>query len=436
MELDETNLKNDPPVLLSPIGEIEQRSSQFYNFIWQPRHISAAVVEYELFIFERIKGLSDQQIISVTAPVFRTRTLATSYLYSPKDPILKTEQDYLVLIQVKEIKNSIYFKNNGKSKLETFRIKPRCVPGEGCDDGLECTTNDRITINCECKGKPLYDVDKDGVCDPVLLPPPLLVEPINGVVDVEAPSFITAWKKQHNYDLDIDYQLKIWQTGVEVKETEAYQQLILKLEEEKLAFLEELENEETAFYEQQKKLAKQFESSKQDSEIDCFLSFEETRIDFEESIETKEKSFDTSIQSVMETCPADLKKAKKIFNDQIARERGEFEKLQKDAQVIFDAQQKEVLTDLQTKQKSERENLEKIQKKDLSLFLKELEIKAFEDCGVYESSQTDFDARKNELSSKMDACLEVADDYKSNVKQEAKTQLNSLKEEKEILKIV
>jgi len=63
MELANHNLKNDPPVLLSPIGEIEQRSSQFYNFIWQPRHTSSAVVEYELFIFEKIRGLSDQQIV-------------------------------------------------------------------------------------------------------------------------------------------------------------------------------------------------------------------------------------------------------------------------------------------------------------------------------------------------------------------------------------
>jgi len=289
MELANNNLENDPPVLLSPIGEIEQRSSQFYNFIWQPRHTSAAVVEYELFIFEKIRGLSDQQIVSVTAPVFRTRTLATSYLYSPKDPILKTEQDYLVVIKVQDIKASIYFKNNGKSKIETFRIKTRCIPGEGCDDGKECTFNDRITIDCECKGKPYYDVDQDGICDPVLLPPPLVVSPEMGVVDTDTPEFNTAWKKQHDYDLDIDYQLNIWQTGVEVEETEAYQQLIAKLEKEKQDFFQDLEKSESTFYGKQRDKAKDFEASLIDEDVDCSLVFEEARIDYQDQVVAKEK---------------------------------------------------------------------------------------------------------------------------------------------------
>ncbi len=435
MELANDNLKNDPPVLLSPIGEIEQRSSQFYNFIWQPRHTSSAVVEYELFIFEKIRGLSDQQIVSVTAPVFRTRTLATSYLYSPKDPILKTEQDYLVLIKVQDVKASIYFKNNGRSKIESFRIKTRCVPGEGCDDGKECTFNDRITIDCECKGKPYYDVDQDGTCDPVSLPPPLVVSPTMGVVDTDTPEFTAAWKKQHDYDLDIDYQLNIRQTGVDVEETEAYQQLIAKLEKEKLDFFQELEKNETAFYSEQKDKSDDFESSLLDGDIDCSLVFEDARLNYEEQVITKEKTFDKTIQSVVDNCPTDVKKATTIFNDQLSRERTEFEALQKDAQQIFDAQQQDALAALQAKQNLEKENLKAIQAKDLGLFSKELEIKSFENCGVYETSQADFDERKNELRVERDACLAASEDYKTTVKQKAKTQLKSLKEDEGILKI-
>ena len=51
-----------------------------------------------------------------------------------------------------------------------------CEVGSPCDDGIECTTNDSISVNCLCVGIPLPDADEDGLCDALDLcpegPPP------------------------------------------------------------------------------------------------------------------------------------------------------------------------------------------------------------------------------------------------------------------------
>ncbi len=43
--------------------------------------------------------------------------------------------------------------------------------GSSCDDGLDCTINDRYTSDCNCIGQAVQDSDQDGVCDALDLAP-------------------------------------------------------------------------------------------------------------------------------------------------------------------------------------------------------------------------------------------------------------------------
>ena len=157
--------EQDPPVILSPVGGLTAISPQHYNITWQSRHISTFPVEYELSIYEYIAGFTPDQILKLTPPVFRTTTMATSYLYGPADPLLREGKNYIILVQARNINraNNV-FKNNGFSEFEVFSILS-CIPNDHCNDGNPCTSPDIYDDVCNCIGTPLPDTDGDGICD-------------------------------------------------------------------------------------------------------------------------------------------------------------------------------------------------------------------------------------------------------------------------------
>ncbi|MCG8331197.1 MAG: hypothetical protein MI974_26140 [Chitinophagales bacterium] len=157
--------EQDPPVILSPIGGLTAISPQHYNITWQSRHISTFPVEYELSIYEYITGFTPDQILKLTPPVFRTTTMATSYLYGPADPLLREGKNYIILVQARNINRaSNVFKNNGFSEFEVFSVLS-CIPNDHCNDGDPCTSPDIYDDVCNCIGTPLPDSDGDGICD-------------------------------------------------------------------------------------------------------------------------------------------------------------------------------------------------------------------------------------------------------------------------------
>ena len=157
--------EQDPPVILSPIGGLTAISPQHYNITWQSRHISTFPVEYELSIYEYIAGFTPDQILKLTPPVFRTTTMATSYLYGPADPLLREGKNYIILVQARNINRaSNVFKNNGFSEFEVFSVLS-CIPNDHCNDGDPCTSPDIYDDVCNCIGTPLPDTDGDGICD-------------------------------------------------------------------------------------------------------------------------------------------------------------------------------------------------------------------------------------------------------------------------------
>lgn len=156
---------HDPPTIITLVGEQDPMLPQHFLFSWQPNHIFGSPVEYNLQVYRVVAGLTPDQIVSMTPPVFQTTTRATAYLWTAADPLLEPDMDYLVLVHARDIFGANQFKNNGFSRFERFRITVGCVAGRPCDDGSDCTVNDRINAACACVGDPLPDTDADGVCD-------------------------------------------------------------------------------------------------------------------------------------------------------------------------------------------------------------------------------------------------------------------------------
>ncbi|MEM9918471.1 MAG: hypothetical protein AAF990_10270 [Bacteroidota bacterium] len=158
-------MEHDPPIIINPIGQQPNNNPMSMNLSWQAMHVGAFPVDYEIEIFESIKGMTEEQIVTRTAPVFSAITPLTSYLYTAKDPRLRAHVDYIFRVRVIDPLNEQTFANFGYSKLEHFQLVYCEVTGRRCDDRNECTINDVYDRACRCVGELLPDSDGDGVCD-------------------------------------------------------------------------------------------------------------------------------------------------------------------------------------------------------------------------------------------------------------------------------
>ena len=402
----------DPPVILSPIGEQEKRSAQFYNFIWQARHTVAAVVEYELRIYEKRKGLSDLQIVNATPPVFRKRTLATSYLYSPADPELKMNREYLFVVQVKDVKGSIYFKNNGRSEMVSFSIVPACIPGNVCDDGFDCTYDDQIALDCSCKGTPYYDPDADGDCDLLILPAPTIVVPEQEAICNNLSDLTVVWDKQHSYDLAVNYELKIWQSGLAVEQTKAYEQYDQLLMNERNAFGSNLDQEQLAFQQQQKKDRQALDQRMKDLRTDCDRKQQKQIAEHKRKKESNTQELESTLQAALNKCADDRQEARALLEKTLDKERKELEGTLAKELNRLETEHQQRLDNYDTQAKAERQTFNSIQEAEKVTFFNELDIRQQESCGEQESFVQSFEEQKKELKTKRRQCLAEAEDFK------------------------
>ncbi|MEM9920857.1 MAG: hypothetical protein AAF990_22350, partial [Bacteroidota bacterium] len=156
---------HDPPIITQPIGNQLNTQPLSMNIAWQPMHAGTFMTEYDLDIFEVLPGLTDDQVLNTTAPVFQTTTSLTTYQYGLVDPILLQDQDYIVRVRVRDPLREQYFENDGFGQHQHFMLVDPCQPGTSCDDGNPCTSNDVIDVACNCVGTMGPDADQDGVCD-------------------------------------------------------------------------------------------------------------------------------------------------------------------------------------------------------------------------------------------------------------------------------
>ncbi|MEM9819458.1 MAG: polymorphic toxin-type HINT domain-containing protein [Bacteroidota bacterium] len=432
---EESLAENDPPVLLHPTKAINEVQPQFYNFTWQPRHLGAVLVEYELFIYEKVNGLSEQQTTTITAPIFRTKTFASSYLYKPSDPLLKTNQEYLVVVQVKDVKGQIYFKNNGKSKVESFSIIPKCIPGTTCDDGLACTYDDKIGVHCDCQGTPYYDPNEDGICDVLRLPAPRMVYPNEQENCLSDDAFTVLWDKQHTYPLDVDYHFYVWQKGVNATQTKAYQDLQNRLQQSRSQFVTEQQSQ-TQYFDQEQQIALQnFQAQAKTNQEACTQKWMQAQIAVESQQAQAQRQFEENLQIIATHCESDPQIAKQLFTEQLSREQKTLDQFLQKQKQRFQATQAKDLAIFAEQATNREDNFQLLQQEEWKQFMAKIKDQSQQTCSDHENFALTFESRKTALQAERQACLDDADQFRARIKKIAKAKLNQHQDEISTLKL-
>ncbi|WP_282048521.1 fibronectin type III domain-containing protein [Maribacter aquivivus] len=124
--------QNEPPFLVLPRNKtnVEETNPQNIVFQWTPRSINVTNVQYELSLVEIWDTQVDpQQAFLSSPPIFQTTTTATTYVYSPSDPLLLSGKNYAWRVQAKAqsgIEEIGLFKNQGYSEIFSFSHAESC----------------------------------------------------------------------------------------------------------------------------------------------------------------------------------------------------------------------------------------------------------------------------------------------------------------------
>ena len=126
----------DPPVILSPIGQQLVTSPQNLGVQWQERHVGGFPVEYtvQIFNFNPNQGLTADLIFEFEQPIVeQVINMATSTLIGPADPPLVRGGQYIMRVRARDITQLNAFQNDGWSAPEYFTYGDDCEPPTGIE---------------------------------------------------------------------------------------------------------------------------------------------------------------------------------------------------------------------------------------------------------------------------------------------------------------
>ncbi|OQP62620.1 hypothetical protein A3860_26785 [Niastella vici] len=111
----------EPPMLNYPACGMQVRAlmPQQVIFSWVPMNMGNAAAQstvYELSVYENRDNRNPNDIVQNVAPIYTTRTSATTVVYGPGEPILQTGFNYVWRVQAVDEKGQQAFKNNGFSQ--------------------------------------------------------------------------------------------------------------------------------------------------------------------------------------------------------------------------------------------------------------------------------------------------------------------------------
>ncbi|MEP2278198.1 fibronectin type III domain-containing protein [Maribacter sp.] len=142
--------QNEPPFLVLPRNKtnVEETNPQNIVFQWTPRSINVTNVQYELSLVEIWDTQVDpQQAFLSSPPIFQTTTTATTYVYSPSDPLLLSGKNYAWRVQAKAqsgIEEIGLFKNQGYSEIFSFSHAESCNLPTAIGHEVKGSTNANI----------------------------------------------------------------------------------------------------------------------------------------------------------------------------------------------------------------------------------------------------------------------------------------------------
>ncbi|MBL6449949.1 hypothetical protein JMN32_26790 [Fulvivirga sp. 29W222] len=122
-------VRPDPPMLNQPAcaAELElNEMQQSVIFQWTPMAISpnsSFTTDYIFRLYEiRSEGRNPADIVLSTNPIYELQTAETSLLYGVAEPPLVPGMEYVWQVQAVDLGGRDRFKNNGYSKICTFRV--------------------------------------------------------------------------------------------------------------------------------------------------------------------------------------------------------------------------------------------------------------------------------------------------------------------------
>lgn len=124
----------DPPVILSPLGQVAALNPQNLIVQWQARHTASFVTNYDVEIFaaDPSGGLTPEQIFTIQQPYVETTTIGlTTTLIDNSFPTLAQGQEYFMRVRAYDANGSDAFKNDGFSELAFFTYGEACAPPGG-----------------------------------------------------------------------------------------------------------------------------------------------------------------------------------------------------------------------------------------------------------------------------------------------------------------
>lgn len=426
---------HDPPVIVNPIGEQPLTTPQQLQFNWQNRHIGSFPVEYELRIYEKRKGLTDDQILVSMPPLFRVVTKLPTYNYGLKDPLLKEAQEYLTVVQVRDLTEKNYFKNLGDSKPETFVLKTPCRPGLACSDNDDCTINDTYDKDCNCIGTPFYDPNDDGISDPVTIPAPTIKLPDNEICVNDGKSVI-AWTPNHNLNIEVEYDLSIWLEKVDVTQTREYIKYQQELEAELNDFLNKQKEAQSIFIKNQQAEKEELEEKLKAEEERCLTNVKQEIADFEQQQRKEAEEFAAYLEDFQKKCEADKAVAKEAFLEELEKEKAVFAEKQAADKTTFERDLKAKQSAFQEQQSVAAKDFLAQQAKDLAAFEAAQATSQEERQAQLEADMAAMKEAEAALAAEYETCLAEANNYRKNTRTDYLESIAPLQKEIGVINLV
>lgn len=127
-------LLHRPPMLLTPVGDVDYAFPQQLVFQWQSQHAGLAA-RYTLEVYEHnLEGMADNIVIASTQPLLKVSSMTPFYWATQAAPIFRPNVRYLVRVKADDPLGQAVFLNGGWSDVYAFYLRDGRPAGDaGCE---------------------------------------------------------------------------------------------------------------------------------------------------------------------------------------------------------------------------------------------------------------------------------------------------------------
>ena len=112
--------KQLPPKITYPKDNAALSYKDLGEFNWMPNHTTISPVEYEVSIYEKFKGVNDNDLLKYYNPIWTGISFSNSLFANDISNYLRDGQEYIVYVRVQGISTHVIFENHGFSDPVSF----------------------------------------------------------------------------------------------------------------------------------------------------------------------------------------------------------------------------------------------------------------------------------------------------------------------------